>query len=137
MFLSSISDTRQKVHFQKTHRICFLYPFSSLLQKWWTGRAQEDTTEPQRSPLLSSPRPLRSSEQSFDTHSFISLSLSLSLSLINYSKFTLIIEYCVSQMMMVFPYSQGSLILILLHSVVGTPLFHSPHFFPINFFEMF
>ena len=72
---------------------CKYIDFLNFLLCFRNGRQkalQEDTTEPQRSPLLSSPRSLRSSKHSFGTQSFIYLSLR------NYSKFTLIIEYCVS-----------------------------------------
>ena len=74
------------------HSLLFIFlPSLLCFQKWRIEGA--DNTEPQRSPLSSSPRPLRSSKHSFGTHSLISLSHSLR----NYSKFTLIIEYCVSR----------------------------------------
>ena len=66
----------ESTHSKDTEFAFIFLPSLSLLQKWRTERAQEDTTVSQRSPLPSSPRPLRSSKHSFDTHSFISLSLS-------------------------------------------------------------
>ena len=81
MFLSSISDTRQKVHFQKTHRICFLYSFllfaaSELVDRKGTGRYHwaskiTITVFSKASPLV---RPLF-------WYSFLHLSFTLSLSL--------------------------------------------------------
>ena len=135
MFLSSISDTRQKVHFQKTQNFLFIF-ISSLL--CFKNGGQEGHRKIPLSLKDHHYRLLQGlSARPSNLLILIPSSLFHSLSLINYSKFTLIIEYCVSQMMMVFPSSKGSLILILLHLVVGTPLFHSPHFFPIKFFEMF
>ena len=114
---TSISNPRQKVHFQKkkAHKICSFIPsLSSLLQKWRTeGAAGRHhwastiviTVFSKTSPLL----------QALFRYSLLHLYLSLR----NYSKFTLIIEYCVSRIRWWYsPISQGSPISILLHSVL-------------------
>ena len=128
-----ISNT-QNVHFQKTvTEICLIFlPFSSL-----SASKMADRMGSRKTPMslndrhyrllqdLSAP-PKPSSKHSFGTHSFISLSLSKILFKI-YSDYWIL---CLSQTMMVFPNSQGSPILILLHSVLLS-------FFLLTFFFFF
>ena len=136
-----ISNT-QNVHFQKTvTEICLIFlPFSSL-----SASKMADRMGSRKTPMslndrhyrllqdLSAP-PKPSSKHSFGTHSFISLSHPK----ISFKIYTDYWILCLSQTMMVFPNSQGSPILILLHSVLlSFSLLTFFFFFSWNFLKCF